>query len=582
MSASESFSKLSPGKQQELSQQDRTARSCQDGYVLPKSALSHRQTTSSEVITISSDEESDTDDGDSGVDGTLQSSRPRGSPLSVAGDAPGEWEESYHLKNDQHSPRLLVTADDHSIASLPLDEQDPVCTEIRTPAPSSPAAGDSMETPFSQFVSAPQIPGCSDEMAPEPTDSFEAVQESGDELCPSHQPETRGATRPNANDIDGSDDTSTNVQQTRQSSPVPVQPSTRPFDDVAGRSSMQNDKHPNESNEAQVSLGCSRQKCQPVESEAQSLGKTGFHSGAATVHNTEGRTGMLNTCDGSNKRRRRKDRERAGVGSDSDDEFIPTRKLRKASSHRHRQNPTHDRKSKRSVTKPQARNHGKISSASRDQHLDSTIASYEEWLLSDAVLKCIHDNGTMTFQMQFTHTLSPCGMRTGHLPKTTNESPKYTDQPQCHAGKPKDGGLLNMNSLTSDKGGTTHQASPNNSDDPDIYKAELLARWGKNIFFLRWDIDGSTGWEPRRNILDKKMLHSFESTYAGFDEGVDVLSTRESKRGKRQYLLHFHGRPQAEDSWVKEELLSPNLLEKARYCGMDLGRHNTATQDASK
>ncbi|KHN97410.1 uncharacterized protein MAM_04425 [Metarhizium album ARSEF 1941] len=521
MSASESFSKLSPGKQQEPSQQDRTARSCQDGYVLPKSALSHRQTTSSEVITISSDEKSDTDDGDSGVDGTLQSSRPRGSPLSVAGDAPGEWEESYHGKMDQHSPRLLGTADDHSIASLPLDEQDPVCTEIRSPTPPSPAAGHSMETPFSQFVSAPQIPGCSDEMAPEPTDSFEAVQESGDELCPSHQPETRGATRPNANDIDGSDnDTSTNVQQTRQSSPVPVQPSTRPFDDAAGRSSMPNGKHPNESNEAEGSLGCSRHGCQPVESETQSLGETGFQSGAAT--------------------------------------------------------------SKRSVTKPQARNHGKKLSASGDQHLDATIASYEEWLLSDAVLKCIRDNGTMTFQMQFTHTLSPCGMRTGHPPKTTNESPKYTDQPQCHAGKPKDRGLLNMNSLTSDKGGTTHQASPNDSDDTDIYKAELLARWGKNIFFLRWDIDGSTGWEPRRNTLDQKMLHSFESTYAGFDEGVDVLSTRESKRGKRQCLLHFHGRPQAEDSWVKEELLSPNLLEKARYSGMDLRRHNTATQDGSK
>lgn len=101
MSASESFSKLSPGKQQEPSQQDRTARYCQDGYVLPKSALSHRQTTSSEVITISSDEESDTDDGHSGVDGTLQSSRPRGSPLSVAGDSPGEWEESYHGKMDR-------------------------------------------------------------------------------------------------------------------------------------------------------------------------------------------------------------------------------------------------------------------------------------------------------------------------------------------------------------------------------------------------------------------------------------------------------------------------------------------------
>lgn len=58
------------------------------------------------------------------------------------------------------------------------------------------------------------------------------------------------------------------------------------------------------------------------------------------------------------------------------------------------------------------------------------------------------------------------------------------------------------------------------------------------------------------------MLREFESAYAGFDEGVDVLNTRESKRGKRQCLLHFYGRPAGEGSWVGEELLSPNLIEK--------------------
>lgn len=51
---------------------------------------------SNDVITISSDEESGTDDGDNEVDGTLQSSRPHESHLSVAGsDASGESVESY-------------------------------------------------------------------------------------------------------------------------------------------------------------------------------------------------------------------------------------------------------------------------------------------------------------------------------------------------------------------------------------------------------------------------------------------------------------------------------------------------------
>lgn len=52
------------------------------------------------------------------------------------------------------------------------------------------------------------------------------------------------------------------------------------------------------------------------------------------------------------------------------------------------------------------------------------------------------------------------------------------------------------------------------------------------------------------------MLPSLESNYVGFDdtEGVDALNTRESKRGKRDYLLHLQGCPQAEDSWVKEDL----------------------------
>lgn len=92
-SAQESFSKPSSCKQQELSLQDRTARSPQDGFVLPGSS-------SNDAIIISSDEESDTDNEDDGVNDTLQTSPPCKSHSSVAGhdagsDPCGEWDESY-------------------------------------------------------------------------------------------------------------------------------------------------------------------------------------------------------------------------------------------------------------------------------------------------------------------------------------------------------------------------------------------------------------------------------------------------------------------------------------------------------
>lgn len=416
-----------------------------------------------------------------------------------------------------------------------------------------------METPFGQFVSVPQNPVWSDEMATEPTDSFDVALESDDELCPSHQPETRGATRSNREDlVENSDnaDASTNARQASKISPMIVQSGTKSFDDATVRIPIQGGKLSDAlTDDAWDLSGRSRQGGHTVESKTQCLDEA--HTGATTMDDTEERSRVPNPCGGSNKRRRCKAREPADRGSDTDDEFIPTRKLRNASSHRHKQNASHYRKSKRGVTDRRARNREKFIPTSGDQNLDSTIASYEEWLLTDTVLKCIRDNGTMTFQMQFTHTPSPCGIHTTHP-----QIPKDTDQSRSRAVKPRNRGFLNENSCTSRQDVQTHQASPNDAGDSDIYKAELLARWGKNMFFLRWDIDGSTGWEPRRNILDKKMLHNFESNYVGFDEGVDVLDTRENKCGKRQYLLHFHGRPQIEDSWVNIDAMSQTLLGK--------------------
>lgn len=468
----------------------------------------------------------------------------------------------------EHFYPLISIGNKHTIMGLPVNEQSPVQAEAINPVPSGSMAKGSIRSPVSQFVSMPQTPGCSDEIGPARTDSFERVPESGNELCSSHQLEIRGRTRPNHyNVVDNSDsaDAYTNVQPTSQNSLLLVQSGTRSSDDATTQNPNQRDKHCSaSSNDTHSSLGFSRpQEDQVVESEIQRLGDS-LSEGVATMDNARGRTRMPSPNEGSNKHRRRRAGEPADEGSDSDDEFMPARKLRKAGSRR--------RKPKRDISGPQARNRGKTSPASRDQNMDTAIISYKEWLLSDAVLKCIRDNGRMTLQVQFTYAPSPCGVHTEQPQQKIHSQPRDKDQPQKRAVKPKSRVMLDdSGALTSKQSVPGPPASPNDADDnADIYQMELLARWGKNIFFLRWHIDGSTGWEPWKNILDKEMLRNFESNYQGFDEGVNMLDTWETKQGKRQYLLHFHDRPATEDAWVDEELLSPNLIERFSQSGLDI------------
>lgn len=368
-----------------------------------------------------------------------------------------EFQELIRFYNwlSEHPPQLLGTTVDRTITSPPADEQDSVQTEVIGPAPSSSIADDSRETLISQSFTVPQIPVCSDETAREPT-------ESDDEICPSHQLETRGANLSNYDSfVDTGDnaDASANIRQGRKSSPMLMLSGTGLFDDATAPKAIQGGKLPNAPGDDARDFSSSiHQGRHTVESKTQCLDEA--HIGATTIDDTEGRPIIPNPCGGSNKRRRRKAREPTDRGSDRDDEFIPTRNLRKASSHRHKQNPSHYRKSKRCVTERRARNHEKISHASGDENLDTTIASYEEWLLSDAVLKCIRDNGTMTFQMQFTHTPSPCGIHAKH-PQTL----KRTDQSRSRAVKPRDLGLFNESSLTLKQG--VLPASPSESEDDD-------------------------------------------------------------------------------------------------------------------
>lgn len=94
---------------------------------------------------------------------------------------------------------------------------------------------------------------------------------------------------------------------------------------------------------------------------------------------------------------------------------------------------------------------------------------------------------------------------------------------------------------------------------PDIYRMDcFLTRWRQHTFLVKWP-DATTTWEPRKHIIDKKELSKFEEHWQGLDAGVDVLEVR-LRAGKRPHLLHLHGRPSKEDTWVDEKYLSANLL----------------------
>jgi hypothetical protein len=65
-------------------------------------------------------------------------------------------------------------------------------------------------------------------------------------------------------------------------------------------------------------------------------------------------------------------------------------------------------------------------------------------------------------------------------------------------------------------------------EENDVFEVDcLLARWGKNIFLLRW-ADGTYSWEYRRNI-GKQLVCDFEDRYDGFCSGVEVLDKRVHK-----------------------------------------------------
>lgn len=219
-------------------------------------------------------------------------------------------------------------------------------------------------------------------------------------------------------------------------------------------------------------------------------------------------------------------------------------------------------------TKKQSKNRTKPAPVDRDEGKHAAIASYDEWLLSDAVLKCVQENGTATFQLQFASVVTPC---MAHLAQDQLNDGRPTRQgSESHGSREDDYVTLKEDSQSR----VDHHRKPKQSalpvkaDSTGIYQIEcILERWGKNLIFLQWS-DGTAGWEPRRNVLDKHLLGDFEEKYQGFDDGVDVLDAR-TKKGKRQYRLRWHGRATSEDSWVEEKQLSLRRLDRISACGLD-------------
>ncbi|KEY74534.1 hypothetical protein S7711_11538 [Stachybotrys chartarum IBT 7711] len=253
--------------------------------------------------------------------------------------------------------------------------------------------------------------------------------------------------------------------------------------------------------------------------------------------------------------------------SESGDELHPQRKRRRVATLIHRdheiqRNPTPLSKSGPRPTR-QAKERGMDETApvNAQQTKHDAIASYEEWPLSDAVLKCVRSDGMATFQLQFTWATSCMAHGSQDQAAAKHRQLSNKDQRQRLSTQEERSGMLS-------EGSSEQAGSPATPDDgADIYQVEcILARWGKNLFFLRWS-DGTTGWEPRRNILDKQLLGSFEMQYQGFDAGVDVVGLR-TRAGQRQYCLRWHGRSERENSWVNEELMSPRHMER-RASGTD-------------
>ena len=192
-----------------------------------------------------------------------------------------------------------------------------------------------------------------------------------------------------------------------------------------------------------------------------------------------------------------------------------------------------------------------VANTKRPSHFSA--ASYQEWSLAHSILKCTRENETATFQLQFTSD-----SLWKALTAQNDRAPKDHQSPNNVRGRMMKIREEQLNQHTETVAQQSIQAAYP-SVCPDIYRMDsLLARWRQHSFLVKWS-DATMTWEPRKHIIDKEELRRFEASWQGFDAGVDILGVR-LRAGKHQHLLHWHGRPSKEDTWVDDEFLSSNLL----------------------
>ncbi|QLI66495.1 uncharacterized protein G6M90_00g030600 [Metarhizium brunneum] len=246
----------------------------------------------------------------------------------------------------------------------------------------------------------------------------------------------------------------------------------------------------------------------------------------------------------------------------SNEKLVPQRKLRKLICPQPKKlgsqqgsGPRRNRKAhflRKNTTKSSS--NASVANAKRPAH--SGVAGYEAWPLGNPVLKCTKQNGTVMFQLQFTSdTLwNTLAAQNDPIPKD-GQAPNKVEDRRLRARKEQS----NQQHAENIAQQSIQAAYP--SVCPDIYRMDcLLARWRRHTFLVKWS-DATTTWEPRGHIIDKGLLNRFEASWQGFDAGVDVLGAR-LRAGKLQRLLHWHGRPSKEDTWVRSELLSPQLMRR--------------------
>jgi hypothetical protein len=200
----------------------------------------------------------------------------------------------------------------------------------------------------------------------------------------------------------------------------------------------------------------------------------------------------------------------------------------------------------------------------RKQATAHADASYQEWSLPDAVLQQTRVNGQTTIQLRFAWATS-CAL---HVAPTIG----LAEQPSVQSSIRRDSSAETWSRETeSTSRGAERLGFGNTYDESDVYDVKrVLARWKRGTYFLEW-ADGSTGWEPKRNILHQQTIDDFEATYQGLNEGIDVLASR-ARKGKQQWRVHWHGRPAREDCWVDGKLMDPTRLDKVREFGFDKPR----------